>query len=351
MIYFNNDYCEGCHEKVLQKLTQTNMVQTYGYGEDEFCREAADKIRALCGREDLAVHFLTGGTQANLTVIAAALRPHQAVLCAESGHINGHETGAVETTGHKCLALPSKDGKIAAAQVAAYVHAHRSDSAFEHMTQPKMVYISNPTELGTLYSLHELTELSRTCHELGLYLFLDGARLGYGLTASGNDLPLADIARLCDVFYIGGTKCGALFGEAVVIGNPVIGEDFRYIIKQRGGMLAKGRLLGVQFSALLEDGLYFEIGAHANRLADMIRAEIRALGYGFFVEGSTNQVFPVLPHALLGELAVNFVFTEFAPVDETSRAVRFCTSWATKEENVRALCGELRRISDNLACS
>jgi len=345
MFYFNNDYSEGCHEKVLEALTSTNLVQTPGYGEDAYCAEAARKIRSLCGREDLAVHFLVGGTQANLTVIDAALRPHQGALCAVSGHIHVHETGAVEATGHKVLALPSADGKVTAKQVEDYVLAHRADGAFEHMAQPKLVYISNPTELGTLYTLSELKALSETCHKLGLYLFLDGARMGYGLVAKGNDVTLPDIARLCDVFYIGGTKVGAMFGEAVVIGNPAIAEDFRYLIKQHGGMLAKGRLLGVQFDALMTDNLYFEIAAHAVSLADKLRSCFDELGYSYLVPGITNQIFPILPDALLEELAKNFVFTEQERVDSSHRAVRFCTSWATKTEAVDALCAELRRLS------
>lgn len=345
MIYFHNDYSEGCHEKVLEALIKTNMEQTPGYGEDAYCRAAAQKIRAVCGNDDLAVHFLVGGTQTNLTVIAAALRPHQGVLGADTAHINVHETGAIEATGHKVLWLPSGDGKITADQVAAAVEAHRADASFEHTVQPKMVYISNPTELGTLYSLSELEALRDACRKYGLYLFLDGARLGYGLAAKGNDVTMADLARLCDVFYIGGTKVGALFGEAVVISNPAIAEDFRYLIKQRGGMLAKGRLLGVQFDALFTDDLYLEISAHADGLADLIRDTLKELGYPLFVEGITNQIFPVLPDALLGELSKNFTFTEQARVDETHRAVRFCTSWATKQENVDALCAELRRLS------
>ena len=345
MFYFNNDYSEGCHEKVLSALTATNMVQTPGYGVDSYCAKAAEKIRELCGRQDLAVHFLVGGTQANLTVIDAALRPHQGALCAVSGHIHVHETGAVEATGHKVLALPSVDGKVTAAQVESYVAAHRADASFEHIVQPKLVYISNPTELGTLYTLSELEALSDTCHRLGLYLFLDGARLGYGLAAKGNDVTMKDIARLCDVFYIGGTKVGALFGEAVVIGNPAIAEDFRYLIKQHGGMLAKGRLLGVQFDALMTDNLYFDIAAHADGLADQLRAVFSELGYPLLVPGITNQVFPILPDTVLAELSKNFVFCEQERVDENHRAVRFCTSWATRQEAVDALCSELRRLS------
>ena len=345
MIYFHNDYSEGCHEKVLEALTKTNMQQTPGYGEDGYCRRAAEKIRMACGKDDLSVHFLVGGTQTNLTVIAAALRPHQGVLGAETAHINVHETGAIEATGHKVLWMPSDDGKITAQQVADAVLAHRADSSFEHMVQPKMVYISNPTELGTLYTLSELEALSEACRKYGLYLFLDGARLGYGLAAKGNDVTLKDLARLCDVFYIGGTKVGALFGEAVVISNAAIAEDFRYLIKQRGGMLAKGRLLGLQFDALFTDDLYWEISAHADRLADQIRDTLKELEYPLFVEGITNQIFPVLPDALLEKLAGNFTFTEQVRVDETHRAVRFCTSWATKQENVDALCAELRKLS------
>ena len=344
MIYFNNDYSEGCHEKVLDALIRTNLVQTLGYGEDEYCAEAAAKIRKLCGREDVAVHFLVGGTQANLTVIDAALRPHQGALCPVGGHINVHETGAVEATGHKVLPQPSDDGKITAKQVRDAVIAHRSDSSFEHMAQPKLVYISNPTEYGTLYSKEELTALSETCHELGLYLFLDGARLGYGLMAEGYDVTMQDIARLCDVFYIGGTKVGALFGEAVVISNPVLKEDFRYLIKQHGGMLAKGRLLGVQFDALMTDNLYFEIAGRAVRLADKIRATLNELKISYLVPGITNQIFPILSDKCLEELAKEFCFTEMERVNDTHRAVRFCTSWATTEENVEKLCQALREF-------
>lgn len=345
MIYFNNDYSEGCHQKVLDALIRTNLEQTLGYGEDEYCAAAAAKIRSLCGREDAAVHFLVGGTQANLTVIDAALRPHQGALCPVGGHINVHETGAVEATGHKVLTVPSGDGKITAAQVEQVVLAHRSDSSFEHMVQPKLVYISNPSEYGTLYSLSELEALSETCHKLGLYLFLDGARLGYGLMAKNYDVTMKDIARLCDVFYIGGTKVGALFGEAVVITNDALKEDFRYLIKQHGAMLAKGRLLGVQFDALMTDNLYFEIAAHAVRLADKIRATCDSLNVAYLVPGITNQIFPIFSDRVLAELAKEFCFTEMERVDETHRAIRFCTSWATKEENVDALCAAICLLS------
>ena len=344
MIYFNNDYSEGCHPKILEALTRTNLEQTLGYGEDEYCARAAEKIRALCGREDAAVHFLVGGTQTNLTVIAAALRPHQGVLCADSGHINVHETGAVETTGHKVLGLPSKDGKITAQQVREAVLAHRADASFEHTVQPKMVYISNPTELGTLYTKTELEALGKTCRELGLYLFLDGARLGYGLMAKNNDLALKDIADCCDIFYIGGTKVGALFGEAVVITNPALKEDFRYLIKQRGGMLAKGRLLGIQFDTLMTDNLYFDISAHAIAMAEKLENALKEFSVPFLVPVQSNQLFPILPDGVLEKLAEKYVFSEQCRVDEGHRAVRFCTCWATKEDNVRALCRDLREL-------
>lgn len=344
MVYFNNDYSEGCHPKILEALAKSNFEQTPGYAEDVYCARAAEKIRSLCGREDAAVHFLVGGTQTNMTVIAAALRPHQGVLCAQSGHIHVHETGAVEATGHKVLPLPSQDGKITADQVLQAVSAHRSDSSFAHMVQPKLVYISNPTELGTLYTHSELEALAQTCRNLGLYLFLDGARLGYGMMSRGNDLTLNDIADCCDVFYIGGTKVGTLFGEAVVITNPELKTDFRYLIKQRGGMLAKGRLLGIQFDTLMTDNLYFRISAHAIAMADELRDTLNDLQVPFLVPGTTNQLFPILPDQILDKLAQAYAFCEQCRVDEAHRAVRFCTSWATREENVRKLCEDIRRL-------
>ena len=344
MIYFNNDYSEGCHPKIMDALVRTNMEQTFGYSEDEYCAAAAAKIRTIIGREDAAVHFLVGGTQSNLIVIAAALRPHQAVLCPIGGHIATHETGAIEATGHKVMTVPSGDGKITAQQVRQVVKLHREDSSFEHTTQPKLVYISNPTEYGTLYSLAELEVLSAACKELGLYLFMDGARLGYGLAATGYDVTIQDIARLVDVFYIGGTKVGAMFGEAVVILNPALKEDFRYIMKQKGAMFAKGRLLGLQFDVLMTDNLYWEIAGYADRLADKIRATLDALNVPYLVPTNTNQIFPVMSDEKLAELKKNFAFAEIERVDETHRCIRFCTSWATKEENVEALCAELNRL-------
>lgn len=345
MQYFHNDYNEACHPAVLMKMQENIGKQMGGYGEDTACEKAASMIRKSCGDDSLAVHFLVGGTQANLTVIAAALRPHQAALSAATAHINVHETGAIEATGHKVIALPTKDGKINGDQIRNAVNAHYADTAHEHIPQPKLVYISNPTELGTIYSLTELEEIAAACKAHNLYLYMDGARLGYGLAAKDNDVTLADIARLTDVFYIGGTKVGAMFGEAVVISNPAIAEDFRYLMKQHGGMLAKGWLLGLQYEALFTDDLYFRISRHADDMADQIRETLAKLKYPLLVGGVTNQIFPILPDTVLDQLQNNFTFSEQERVDESHRAVRFCTSWATAQEAVDALCRELINLS------
>ena len=343
-ILFQCDYNEGAHPKVLERIVATNMEQTVGYGEDSYCAQAADKIRKACGDESLAVHFLVGGTQTNVTVIDTALRSHQGVLCAVTGHINVHETGAVEACGHKVLGLPSEDGKLTAAQVEEAYQGHIHNDSFEHMVQPKMVYISNPTELGTIYSKAELAALSEVCRRNGLYLFMDGARLGYGLVAPDNDLTLNDIAKLCDVFYIGGTKVGALFGEAVVISNPALKPDFRYAIKQHGGMLAKGRLLGVQFETLFTDNLYFEIAKHAMDMAERITDKLAEYGVEFTVASPTNQIFVSLPKTAIAELSQKYKFEPMGTKDETHDIIRICTSWATKEENVTALLADIERV-------
>lgn len=345
MLLFHNDYNEICHPAVLERMLSVKQEQMPGYSEDTCCDAAAAKIRSLCENDDLYVHFLVGGTQTNLTVIASALRPYQGVIGPDTAHINVHETGAIEATGHKVIALPHVDGKITAAQVEQTVKEHFASADAVHMVQPKMVYISNPTELGTIYYKQELEALSKVCKDNGLYLFVDGARLGYGLTASDNDVTLADMARLCDVFYIGGTKVGAMFGEAVVISTPEIANDFRYMMKRQGAMLAKGWLLGVQFDALLENNLYFNISKEANRLADQIRNTLKELGYPMQVETTTNQIFPILPDALLQKLGENFTFADMGRVDTTHRTVRFCTSWATKAESVQALCDTLKTLT------
>ncbi len=345
MLLFHNDYNEICHPAILKKMQDNVGHPTGGYGTDDICKNAADLIRKACEDDSLAVHFLVGGTQANLTVIDACLRPHQGVISADTGHIHVHETGAVEATGHKVLAVPTEDGKLDAATVDRMVIDHYRDEAAEHIVQPKVVYISNPTELGTIYSKKELMELYDVCQKHGLYLFMDGARLGYGLTAPGNDLTIADVAAYTDVFYIGGTKVGAMFGEAVVISEPSIAADFRYLIKQHGGMLAKGWLLGLQFEALFEDGLYFKIAEHANRMACILRDCFTKLGYSFYMDGVTNQLFPILPDSILEQLDGVATYSSQARVDEQHRAVRFCTSWATREEDVLTLCQTLEKLS------
>ncbi len=344
MIRFECDYAEGAHPKILELLNATNFDQTPVYGADDYCLRAAERIKELCDRKDAEVHFLVGGTQTNMTVISSVLRPHQGVISPVTGHINIHETGAIEATGHKVLAIGTPDGKLTAEQIREYYDAHWNDEDHEHIVQPGMVYISHPTETGTTYSKAELQAISGTCREIGLPLFLDGARLGYGIMADGSDLSLPDIARLCDVFYIGGTKVGALFGEAVVITNNALKKDFRYLIKQRGGMLAKGRLLGIQFFVLLERELYFEISHHAVRLAMMIREAFKEKGCAFLYDSHTNQQFPILPKDKLAELSKKYAFAFWKDIDEGSSAIRVCTSWATKEEDVRELISDIRKI-------
>lgn len=345
MHYFHNDYNRMCHPAVIQKIQAYHQTAMPGYGTDDVCARAADRIRKLCSNESLSVHFLTGGTQTNLTVIDAGLRPHQGVICAQTGHIHVHETGAVEATGHKPLVVNSDDGKVTAQQVQSLMQAHLSDGDREHTVQPKMVYISNSTELGTVYTKKELQELSDVCKRYALYLFMDGARLGYALASTQSDVTFADLAELCDVFYIGLTKVGAMFGEAVVISNPALAQDFRYLMKQKGAMLAKGWLLGIQAEALLEDGLYLEISRHANSLADMLRDTLQQLGYQLSVPGSSNQVFPILPVKLLSRLSGEFTYSPMQYVDGEHQVVRFCTSWANTREEVEALCQALRDFS------
>lgn len=347
-ILFQCDYNEGAHPKIMERLLATNMEQTVGYGEDEYCDNARRKIKKACGDDSLGdklyVQFLVGGTQANMTVIDTALRSYQGVICADTGHINVHETGAVESCGHKILALKNTDGKINAAQIEEAWLSHINNDSFEHMVQPKMVYISNPTELGSIYYKDELKALYDVCHKYGMYLFMDGARLGYGLAAPDNDLTLSDIAELTDVFYIGGTKVGALFGEAVVIKNDDLKKDFRYFIKQKGGMLAKGRLLGVQFDELFTDNLYMEISKHAIELAERLRAAFEGKGYPYLVKNRTNQIFVIMPDEHLEKIKENFGFCYDHRIDDTHSAVRFCTSWATTEENLDALIRAVEKL-------
>ncbi len=342
MIRFECDYTAGAHPRVLEKLVRANSEGHPGYGEDGHCRRAAELLRELCRAPQAGVHFLVGGTQTNMTVIAAALRPHQGAVCAQMGHINEHETGAVEATGHKILPLPSADGKLTAAQVDELCRAHYADPSVEHKVQPGLLYLSHPTELGALYTLAELEALRETADRWGLSVFLDGARLVYGLAAGEPSLP--DLARLCDAFYLGGTKAGLLFGEAVVIPNRALQKDFRYLIKQRGGMLAKGWLLGVQFEALLEDGLYREIGRKAVDQAMRLKGTFRAKGWDLLTDSPTNQQFPILPDAALEELSKKYTSCFWGKTDEGRTAVRYCTSWSTSDGDVDALIRDVERL-------
>lgn len=335
MIHFDTDYMEGAHPEVMRRLVETNLEQTPGYGCDDYTARAKDLIREACGQPQAAVQFLVGGTQTNATVIDALLARHEGVLGAESAHINVHEAGAIEATGHKVLTLPQYDGKVKAADVEAYIRNFYRDETYEHMVAPGMLYISHPTELGTLYTLRELEDLSRVCREANIPLYMDGARLGYGLAAEGTDVTLKDIARLCDVFYIGGTKVGALFGEAVVAARPERLPHFFSLVKQHGALLAKGRLLGIQFGALFTDGLYQRIGAHAVRLA--LKQAFVEKGYKLHLDSPTNQQFVCLPNETIDRLMREATFELWGPRGETETVVRFVTSWATREEDVDKL--------------
>ena len=341
MYRFQCDYTEGAHPAIMQRMIETNMEQTNGYGLDPYCDSARQKIKDLCECQDMDVHFLVGGTQTNTTVISAALRPYQGAVAAVSGHINVHETGAIEATGHKVLPLPSEDGKIAAAQVEEMCHAHWTDGSQEHMVQPGMVYISHPTENGTLYTKKELADLHEVCRKYGMLLFLDGARLGYGLMAETNDITLADLAKYTDVFYIGGTKAGTLCGEAVVFTGNCMPKHFLTRVKQHGALLAKGRLLGVQFDALFTDDLYLEIGKNAIETAAVLKAGLKEKGYTFYIDSPTNQQFVVLENRKMEELKKDVQFSFWEKADDTHTIVRFATSWATRMEDVEKLLSML----------
>ena len=337
MIRFNSDYLEGAHPRILEQLASTNMAQTPGYGEDMFCDKARNTIRRLCAAPNADVHFLVGGTQTNATVLAAMLLPYQGVISADTGHIAVHETGAIEAGGHKVIALKNTNGKLDAGQVSECCRLHFSDESHEHMVMPAAVYISNPTEVGTLYSRDELSALRAVCDQWKLTLFMDGARLGYGLTSDETDVTLPDIAALCDAFYIGGTKVGALCGEAVVF--PRHGAPKRFIthIKQHGAMVAKGRLIGVQFDALFTDNLYFDISRHAIDMAKKLKQGFAERGFQFFIDSPTNQQFVIVPNEILSRLEPNVRYSYWQKYDDTHSVVRFAISWATPPENIDAL--------------
>lgn len=328
MYSFKNDYSEGCHPAILQALIESNEAQHDGYGYDRYSQEAAELIRQRLDSPSAAVHFVSGGTQANLTVIASILRPYESVISAATGHILIHETGAIEATGHKVEAVPTPDGKLTPSDILGVLEKFEAI----HMTMPRLVYISNPTEIGTHYVKDELIALSRCCRERGLYLFMDGARLASGLCAA--DITFPDLASYTDVFYIGGTKSGALLGEAIVINNPALQENFSYNLKQRGALLAKGRLLGIQFRELFKENLYFEIGAHVNQMAAKLAEAFRQSGYYFLTNSSTNQIFPILPIGVIEQLQTRYDFYIWQKLNDQQAAIRLVTSWATQETTV-----------------
>lgn len=334
MLYFENDYCEGAHEEILKRLLETNMEKVPGYGQDPYCDQAKEKIKAACGAGS-EVYFLVGGTQTNAVVIASILNRYEGVLSAVTGHINAHEAGAVEFTGHKVLPLPQKEGKISATDLKNYLKTYYADGSYDHMVFPGMVYISHPTEYGTLYTKKELADISDVCREYEIPLFLDGARLGYGLVAK-TDVTLKDIAKYTDVFYIGGTKVGALCGEAVVFPKKAP-KHFFTMIKQQGALLAKGRLLGIQFDTLFTDDLYTRISRNAIETAAKLKSALKEKEYKMFIDSPTNQIFVILENTKMEELGKQVKFSFWEKYDDTHTVVRFATSWGTKMEDIDAL--------------
>lgn len=336
-LFFVNDYGEGCHPKVLEKLAETNLEHLAGYGSDKYCESAKEKIRKACDCPDADIWFISGGTQTNAIVISALLKSYEGVVSAVTGHINGHEAGAVEHLGRKVLPLPQHEGKIDAGELKEYMRTFYGDANHEHMVFPGMVYISHPTEYGTLYTKEELTAVSDVCREYDIPLFMDGARMGYGLMSYQTDVTLADIAKLCDVFYIGGTKVGALCGEAVVFTKGNMPKHFLAIVKQNGALLAKGRLMGVQFDTLFTDNLYFDISRHAIDMAEELKKVFREKGYRFFIDSPTNQQFIVLENEKMQALSRHVDFSFWEKLDENHTVVRFAASWATKKEDIDKL--------------
>ena len=340
MLFFVNDYCEGAHPAVLEKLVETNMEKLSGYGTDKYCDSAKEKIRKACGCPDAEVFFLVGGTQTNATIIGSVLNRYEGVLAAETGHVNCHEAGAIEYTGHKVLSIPAENGKIKAESITEYIETFYGDESHDHMVFPGMVYISHPTEYGTLYTKKELEEISAVCRHYEIPLFLDGARLGYGLVSPETDVTLEDIAKYTDIFYIGGTKVGALCGEAVVFTKKAP-KHFMTMVKQQGALLAKGRLLGIQFDTLFTDSLYEKVGAPAIQAADQIRKTLKEQNFSLCFGSPTNQVFCIVDDALMTRLEKQVEFGFWEKYDDTHTVIRFATSWATTKEDVDALCNLL----------
>lgn len=336
MLHFDSDYMEGAHPEILKRLSETNREKHSGYGTDEICESAREKIREACGCPEAEVYFLVGGTQTNATLIRGLLRPYEGVVAADSGHISTHEAGAVEAGGHKVLTIQNREGKLDACKVKAYLEQFYGDENHAHMVKPGMVYISHPTEYGTLYTKKELEQLGEVCREYKIPLYLDGARLGYGLAAENTDVTLKDIAKNCDAFYIGGTKVGAMFGEAVVFSRH-LAEDFFTIVKQSGALLAKGWMLGIQFDVLFTDELYLKCGENAIKTAALLRKGLEEKGYSFYIDSPTNQLFVILENKKMEELREKVSFSFWEALDESHTVVRFATSWATEEEDVREL--------------
>ncbi|HEY9124074.1 MAG TPA: aminotransferase class I/II-fold pyridoxal phosphate-dependent enzyme [Bacteroidales bacterium] len=339
MYSFRDDYSEGCHPGILEALSTTNMSQQDGYGDDEYSLKAKQLIKKRIGNENADIFFVSGGTQANLSVIASILRPHEAVVAVRSGHIAVHEAGAIESTGHKVCVVDSSDGKIVSHQIKSLLEEHKD---VPHMVKPRLVYISNSTEVGTFYTKAELADLYDFCKKNGMYLYLDGARIGMALSAKDNDLQFADLAVLTDVFYIGGTKNGALLGEAIVINNNVLKADFAFHLKQRGALLAKGRVLGIQFYELFKDNLYLELAQWANDMAQKLAKAIKNAGYQFYSQPATNQLFPIFPNELILKLEKEFSFYRWCRVDDKHTVIRLVTSWATREEAVEEFAKSLK---------
>ncbi len=340
MALFRNDYSEAAHPNIINSLMAASNEQNIGYGEDIHCSRAADLIKKEIGLEELDVHFLVGGTQTNLVGVSTFLKPYQGVIAVESGHINTHETGAIEATGHKILTRPGKDGKLTPEDITSIMEEYVD----EHLVQPAMVYISNSTEMGTIYNKEELKSIHNCCSQYGLYLFIDGARLGSALTSKNNDVTLKDIATLSDIFYIGGTKNGALLGEALVICNPDLKKDFRYAMKQRGALMAKGYVLGIQFEELFKDGLYFQLAAHANAMADKLKETFKALGCPMLTDSPTNQLFPIVDKEIAEILMERYGCECWQMGEEEKCCIRFVTSWATIEDEVDECCAYLKEL-------
>lgn len=340
MKHFDTDYMEGAHPAVMQRLVETNLEQTTGYGSDDYTSNAKALIRKALGTDDVDVHFLVGGTQTNSTVIDALLSHHEGVLAAETAHINVHESGAIESCGHKVLTLPTHEGKVDVEEVRTYIKQFYADETYEHMVAPGMLYISLPTEYGTLYSKAELSALHEVCKDAGIPLYIDGARLGYGLASDACDVTLQDLPELCDIFYIGGTKVGAMFGECVVARKGLL-KHFFPLIKQHGALLAKGRLLGIQFGTLFTDGLYLKIARHAIEMAMMLKQGFVSKGYKLFLDSPTNQQFFVLPNDVMDRISKVATFEMWGPRGEKETTVRFVTSWATRQEDVEELIKDL----------